>query len=268
MIGFIGAGNMASALIRGMIKGGADPKELAAHDRTARQLEKLSDTEIHLYDTMQEMLQKVSILVIAVKPKDCAAALETIVSQKWQGALVSIAAGWTQKQIEVQIAGSSIKEVACVMPNTPALVGEGVIACNDNHTLSIDTLKAFTEYFSFCGEVIFVPENLFHAVIGTSGSGPAYMYILMEAMADAAVREGLPREMAYKMAAQTMKGAAEMVLISGQHPAALKDAVCSPAGTTIEAVAMLEKTGLRSAVMVAVRACAQKAQAMTNGQKG
>ncbi|MDR1262714.1 MAG: pyrroline-5-carboxylate reductase, partial [Oscillospiraceae bacterium] len=148
------------------------------------------------------------------------------------------------------------------MPNTPAMVGEGVFAVSRDHTFSEELTAWMTGVLERCGRVFFVRECDLEAATGLSGSGPAYGFIFIEAMADAGVRLGLSRSMAYEMAAQTLVGAGRMALESGQIPAALKDAVCSPGGTTIEAVYALEKGGFRAAVIDAVCASATKAAVM------
>ena len=143
------------------------------------------------------------------------------------------------------------------MPNTPALVGEGMTAICDDTTFSQEDFDYARGIFDAVGKTKVLPERLFDGVIAISGSSPAYVYMMIEAMADAGVREGIPRTQAYEMAAQSVLGSALMVLSSGTHPAALKDAVCSPGGTTIEAVEELERKGFRAAIMDAMKACAE-----------
>ena len=157
----------------------------------------------------------------------------------------------------------SIKLVR-VMPNTPALVGASMsaICCNDGITK--DELAEIQAIFNSFGESEVISEYLMDAVVGVSGSSPAYVYMFIEAMADAAVADGMPRAQAYKFAAQSVLGSAKMVLETGKHPGELKDAVCSPGGTTIEAVAQLEKSSFRSAVIEAQRACVQKSRDMSS----
>jgi pyrroline-5-carboxylate reductase len=148
------------------------------------------------------------------------------------------------------------------MPNTPAMVGEGVFAVSTLHTLSKEMLQLTSDLLSLLGRVYMIDEADFAAVTGVSGSGPAYAFVMIEAMADAGVRMGLTRQTAYELAAQTLVGAGRMVLESAQNPAALKDAVCSPGGTTIEAIYQLEKGGFRAAIMDAVSECAKKAKTL------
>ena len=176
--------------------------------------------------------------------------------------IVSIAAGQPIERIE-NMFERSVKLVR-VMPNTPALVGASMsaICCNDE--ITEDELVEIQTIFNSFGEAEVISEHLMDTVIGVSGSSPAYVYMFIEAMADAAVADGMPRAQAYKFAAQSVLGSAKMVLETGKHPGELKDAVCSPGGTTIEAVAQLEKSGFRSAVIEAQRACVQKSRDMSS----
>lgn len=174
--------------------------------------------------------------------------------------LVSIAAGKSIASIE-SLFGREIKLVRA-MPNTPALVGEGMSALCANARVSEAELAEIRAVFNSFGVCEFVPESMMDTVVGVSGSSPAYVYLFIEAMADAAVADGMPRAQAYKFAAQSVLGSAKMVLETGSHPGALKDAVCSPGGTTIEAVAILEEEGMRHAVIRAQRACVQKSKDM------
>ena len=149
------------------------------------------------------------------------------------------------------------------MPNTPALVGEGMTAICDDTTFSKEDFNYAKGIFDSVGKTKVLPERLFDGVVAVSGSSPAYVYMMIEAMADAAVKQGIPRVYAYEMAAQSVLGSALMVLSSGTHPAALKDAVCSPGGTTIAAVEELEKHGFRASVMAAMDACAQRSKELS-----
>ncbi|MPN60425.1 Pyrroline-5-carboxylate reductase [bioreactor metagenome] len=149
------------------------------------------------------------------------------------------------------------------MPNTPCLIGQGMCVLDLDTSLTKDDMELASRIFESVGKVEKLPASLINAVTGVSGSGPAYVYIFIEAMADAGVLNGLPRDIAYKLAAQTVLGSAAMVLESGEHPGKLKDAVCSPGGTTIEAVYALERKGFRSAVITAVNDCTEKAKALS-----
>ena len=148
------------------------------------------------------------------------------------------------------------------MPNTPALVGEAMSAICPNELVNEEELKEVMDIFNAFGKSEVLSEKDFHGFIALCGSSPAYVYMFIEAMADAAVREGISREKAYKLAAQSVLGSAKMVLETGEHPAKLKDNVCSPGGTTIEAVLELEETGFRSSVMSAMKKCSKKSKKM------
>lgn len=256
-IGFIGAGNMASALIYGMIDGGVERSELSAFDIDSKKLNALANAGVTAFDSLEHIASHAKCLVLAVKPKDCAGVLMALKTLRWHGNLLSIAMGWPQQKLAE--AFPSAGGIARMMPNTPSQVREGVLAINENHSMDPLFFETLKNCFSKCGLVIEIPEQLFDAVTSISGSGPAYAYLFIEALADAGVREGLPRPVAYALSAQTLRGAAAMVQKTGKHPGTLKDEVCSPGGTTIEAVATLEKAGFRSAVIEAVHGCAKKA---------
>ena len=172
-----------------------------------------------------------------------------------------IAAGQTLSANETRF-GKPVKLVR-VMPNTPALVGEAMSAVCFNANITPEDRTIVMAMLNSFGKAEEVPEKLMDAVTGVSGSSPAYVYMFIEAMADAAVADGMPRAQAYKFAAQSVYGSAKMVLETGKHPGELKDAVCSPAGTTIEAVAALEAGGFRNTVISAQRACSQKSRDMS-----
>jgi pyrroline-5-carboxylate reductase len=148
------------------------------------------------------------------------------------------------------------------MPNTPALVGEAMTALCPNELVEARELEAIEKIFQSFGKTQVVSEPMIDVVVGVSGSSPAYVFLFIEALADAAVADGMPRKQAYAFAAQSVLGSAKMVLETGLHPGELKDMVCSPGGTTIEAVQVLEDKGLRSAVMAAARACVKKARGL------
>ena len=151
------------------------------------------------------------------------------------------------------------------MPNTPALVGEGMAGLAPNENVTEDEAKIIKNIFDSLGKAEIISEKLMDVVTSVSGSSPAFVYMFIEAMADGAVLGGMPRAQAYKFAAQAVLGSAKMVLDTGKHPGELKDMVCSPAGTTIEAVAVLEKNGFRNAVIDAVNSCTEKSKKMTMG---
>ena len=263
-IGFIGAGNMGSAMIGGICNSGLiAPAQITASAHTSATLERLQANYGICTTLFNEEVASISdILFLAIKPNKFAEVLPSIASSLKEDCLiVSVAAGQSIHAIETTI-GKEVKVIRA-MPNTPALVGEAMSALCCNDAVTEEELLFVKQLFECFGKAEVVSENLMDTVIGVSGSSPAYVYMFIEAMADAAVADGMPRPMAYKFAAQSVLGAAKMVLETGTHPGALKDAVCSPGGTTIEAVAALEAGGLRDTVISAQRACVQKSKDMT-----
>ena len=260
MIGFIGAGNMASALMRGMLGKGRAGAELIAFDVDPGRMDAMRDLGVGVARSARDVAERAETIVLAVKPKDTPALLADLREAGKVRDVLSIITGWTQEMLMDALPAA--RGIARAMPNTPALVGEGVIAFASNHTLQPARFEALSLALSACGTIAVVEERLFDAVTGICGSAPAYCYMFIEALADAGVRHGLPRATAYALASQTAIGAGRMVLETGEHPGALKDAVCSPGGTTIEAVYALEKGGMRAAVMDAVDACVRKAQGL------
>lgn len=258
-IGFIGGGNMGGAMMSGIVKTGVcKPEQVMVFDVYAPTLEKLNrELGIQTTDKVETLIECSDIIVLAVKPQVLPAVLEEHGAKITADKLViSIAAGITMERLTNWLTASH--KIVRVMPNTPAMVGEGMSGICPNSNVSESEKAEILEIFNCFGKAEFVPEKLIDAVVGVSGSSPAYVYMFIEALADGAVREGMPRPQAYKFAAQAVLGSAKMVLESGLHPGALKDMVCSPAGTTIEAVYALEKGGMRAAVMDAVHISAEK----------
>ena len=259
-IGMIGTGNMGSAILRGIVDASyVKASQIIAFDASSRRMNELEEDipGIQLARDCLEVAEKADLIILAVKPiyvKDVIGEIHSALNGK---AVLSIAAGWTVNMLENALYGTSATYLR-VMPNTPALVGEGMTALCDNTTFSKEDFNYAKGIFDSIGKTKVLPERLFDGVVAVSGSSPAYVYMMIEAMADAAVKEGIPRVYAYEMAAQSVLGSALMVLSSGTHPAALKDAVCSPGGTTIEAVEELERKGFRAAIMDAMDACARK----------
>ena len=264
-IGLIGAGNMGSAILRGMLAAGyVKAADVAICDVSRRKLEELSN-EIPGLTCVKEAIDLAdmcSMIILAVKPHYLGGVVDDIRDALTGKAVISIAAGWTVAMLSEALEGTGATYLR-VMPNTPAMVGEGMTALCDDSTFSKEDFAFARGIFDACGRTVILPESLFDGVIAISGSSPAYVFMMIEAMADAGVKEGIPRAMAYEMAAQAMLGSALMVLQSGTHPASLKDAVCSPGGTTIEAVEELERKGFRAAIMDAMGACAEKSRKMS-----
>ncbi len=264
IIGFIGGGNMASAIIGGIIGSGiSDRDHIIAADKFPTVVDCLkSRFGIQAFTKNIEISSNADILFLAVKPNMFPTVIPEIKDTiKKDVLIISIAAGQTIEKIEA-LFGKDIKLVR-TMPNTPALVGESMSALCANANVSPEDLAIAEQIFNSFGKCEVVSESLMDAVVGVSGSSPAYVYMFIEAMADAAVADGMPRAQAYKFAAQSVLGAAKMVLETGNHPGELKDAVCSPGGTTIEAVAKLEENGFRDCVISAQRACVEKSKKMS-----
>lgn len=264
-VGIIGTGNMGGAILRGIItENYVRPSELLVFDASANRMKQLCDEYAGLRtaaDSLQ-VAEESDIIILCVKPNYIESVIRQIRPALNGKTIVSIAAGWTLDRLEAALEGSGAAYMR-VMPNTPAMVGEGMTAICDESTAKENDFDFVKGIFDALGKTVILPETLFDAATALSGSGPAYVYMFIEAMADAAVLEGIPRKKAYEMAAQTVLGSALMVLSTGNHPGELKDAVCSPGGTTIEAVASLEKNGLRSAVIDAIRVCADKSRKMS-----
>ncbi len=261
-IGFIGCGNMATGMIRGILAAGLAAKEdLFASARSAKTRRRIREELGIVCASNEEVASGADLLFLAVKPQMYEEVIARIrESVQDTAVIVSIAPGkslaWLQKQF-----GRDLKIVRA-MPNTPATVLEGMSGITPNERVSKEELDLVLSVFGSFGKALCVPEHLIDVVTAVSGSSPAYVFLFIEAMADGAVALGMPRQQAYEFAAQAVLGSAKMVLESGMHPGQLKDMVCSPGGTTIEAVRVLEEKGLRSSVIEAELACAGKARGL------
>lgn len=267
-IGIIGCGFMGSSIITAVAKE-VSGKNIYLYDTSVEKTNELANKlEANAAKDISTLLTECSYIFLAVKP-NCIHSVVEQISSLAQGkppVIISIAAGVKLEKIRKQIESSAFETTPFfirLMPNLPASVEQGMIALaveeenanNSNYSKHIDFVKTILTY---SGKVEQVSENLMDAVTAISGSGPAYAFMFIEALADAAVRLGFTRKQAYIYAAQTLKGSAEMVLSTGKLPAELKDAVCSPAGTTIEAVKVLEDKGFRSAIIEAASAACKK----------
>ena len=260
-IGFIGCGNMATAMLKGILKCGEvkndDMIASAKSDRTREKIEK--ELGIHKADTNVQVVEFADVVFLAVKPQFLEGVLDEIKSHVRQEQIfISIAPGKTLKWLAEHL-GEKTKIVR-TMPNTPAMVGEGMTGLCVNSLVTDEDTELAVKLCNSFGKTEIIPENLMDVVTGVSGSSPAYVFMFLEAMADAAVADGMPRAQAYKFAAQAVLGSAKLMLETGKHPGELKDMVCSPAGTTIQAVRILEEKGLRSAVIEAQTACVKKSR--------
>lgn len=260
-IGFIGLGNMAGAMIGGIIKNGVLPKENiigadAFYNAVTNAEEKFG---IIGKKSNIEVTKEADIIVLSIKPQFYRDVIREIADtiQKEQ-IVITIAPGKSLAWLTEQF-GKEVKLVRC-MPNTPALVGEGCTGFCHNDLVMMENVQTVLSILNSFGKAILVPEKMMDVVVGVSGSAPAYVFMFIEAMADEAVAQGMTRSQAYEFAAQAVMGSAKMVLETGKHPGELKDMVCSPGGTTIQAVKVLEEMGFRAAVMDAVEACIDKSR--------
>ncbi len=246
-------------MIKGLIQSQIVPCEhIYVSNRSSEALERLqAQYTIHATHDNTEVVRHSDIVILSVKPNVYQEVILQIKEAIHENHLiVSIAPSFSLEQLQTML-GTSCKVVRA-MPNTPAKVGQGMTAfvC-DEHCTKEDVERVSTIFSSF-GQCAQVKESLMPAVVAVSGSSPAYIYMFIEALADGAVREGMPRAMAYQFAAQAVLGSAQMVLDTNEHPGVLKDQVCSPAGTTIEAVAALERANFRSSILEAMAACTSK----------
>ncbi len=262
-IGFIGLGNMASAMIGGILKNGiCNPADIVGSDLSGAAIQAVKDAHgIRTVSNNVDVVSESDIIILSIKPQFYEVVIKEISGFVTKDQIiVTIAPGKTTGWI-LEKFGKTVKTVRC-MPNTPALVLEGCTGvCKNEHVTDIEMEKVLKIIQSF-GIARVVPENLMDVVVGVSGSSPAYVFMFIEAMADAAVADGMPRALAYEFAAQSVYGSAKMVLETKKHPGELKDMVCSPGGTTIQAVRVLEERGLRSAVMEAQMKCVEKSRSL------
>ena len=252
--GFIGAGKMASAMIRGMIRHGQPCESISASDtHAATRATLVSETGIHSYETNAEVVANSNVVVLAIKPQVMAEVLTELRPELTSNHLVvSIAAGVSLTTLARGLGED--RRIVRVMPNTPALVGEGAAGYCLGPNLRPGDEATVRGCLEAVGKAFRVPESLLDAVTGVSGSGPAFVALIIEALSDGGVLAGLPRDLATTLAAQTVLGTAKMVLETGIHPGVLKDQVASPAGTTIAGLQTLERGGVRGALIDAVDA--------------
>jgi pyrroline-5-carboxylate reductase len=260
-IGFLGAGRMATALAKGFIRAGlVSPQNLIASDPIKNACSAFSkETSAKTTGSNAEVADSADVLILAVKPDQTAGVLLDIAGHFTnRHLLISIAAGVPLAKLEAGL--GTTPRLVRVMPNTPALIGASASAFALGKSASPKDGELTQKLFSAVGMAFQVKESLLDAVTGLSGSGPAYVYLFIEALSDGGVAAGLPRDAATQLAAQTVLGSARMVLETGLHPGALKDMVTSPGGTTIEGLHELEKGKLRGTVISAVRAATDKSK--------
>ena len=262
-LGFIGTGNMAGAIMGGIIRNEIfKPEEIIGADISKESRSKVQSAYgINVTEDNKKAASESEVLVLSVKPQYYAETIKEIKDCVREDQLIiTIAPGKTLKWLEEQF--EKKVKIVRAMPNTPALVGEGMTAACANDAVTEEEKEYALKILRSFGKVEIVAENMIDAVVAVSGSAPAYVFMFIEAMADAAVAQGMPRKQAYQFAAQAVLGSAKLLLETGMHPGELKDMVCSPAGTTIEGVRILEKNGFRSAVFEALQGAADKGKKM------
>lgn len=259
-IGFIGMGNMGYAMLNGMLKV-FESSDLLFTDASLERMQNINQqTKVKFVESNAECANHVQIIVLAVKPQFYDNVLKNIKNiVKENHIIISLAPGISISEIKKKLEFDA--RVVRVMPNTPALIGQGItgVTYNRESFTSLEEELIHNIFNSF-GKMIFVEEKLMSSVVCASGSSPAYVFMFIEALADSAVKYGMPREMAYEFVANTVMGAAKMVIETKEHPGKLKDQVCSPGGTTIAGVSALEEYGFRNAIIKATDACFKKAE--------
>lgn len=261
-IGFIGSGNMATALAKGFISSKKVlPEDVFISSRTAETLAKWENTGVNTTIDNKVVCKECDFVIFAVKPNVLPLVLNQTKSLLKEKLVLSIAAGTTIKTME-EILAADTKIIRC-MPNTPAQVGCGMTVLAPNSFVSQSEAEEARELFDSVGSAIILEEKYINAATALHGSSPAYVYMMIEAMANSGVKYGIPKNISIALAAKAVEGAAKMVLETNRHPAELKDAVCSPGGTTIAAVMELENNGFLSSISSAIDACIKKADEMS-----
>ncbi|ACV22649.1 pyrroline-5-carboxylate reductase [Slackia heliotrinireducens] len=258
-IGFIGCGNMGSAMLRGVVsKGDVAPSDIIVAEPLQEKADAVAAEFGVNVTTDNTVAAQSELLVLAIKPQVYAVVLEGLSEALGPDTLLlSLAPG---KTLAYLAEATKCTRITRLMPNTPAAVGEGMTSVVYNDACTEADKQAVMDFVTSFGRAQVIPEHLIDAATAIAGCSPAYVYMFIEAMADAAVIEGMPRAQAYQYAAQAVLGSAKMVIESGKHPAELKDAVCSPGGTTIAGLRALEKAGFRSAVIEGLEATCEKAR--------
>ncbi|MGI6316260.1 MAG: pyrroline-5-carboxylate reductase [Christensenellales bacterium] len=265
-LGIIGSGNIAQAILKGALHTQAiSPEDVFVYDIRPEVTGRLeSELGVISCSSSSELCKKADLILLAVKPFVCRDALKLMqYDLTGQKALISVVTGWTKEDILKELHKNV--RILRVVPNTPALVGEGCMVLDAQHTLRDDEFSFAERLFAGCGEIFLLPEESFEAVTGLSGSGPAFVYQFITALANGGLFKGIPSDISYRLAARTVLGSAKMVLESGIHPGQLKDMVMTPGGTTITGIHELEKGGFNGVVMDAVAAATDKASDVKKG---
>ena len=260
-IGFVGGGALAESVIKGIADKIVEAQDIYVSERYEARRKYLNQKyKINAVDGVDSFILGIDLLIIAVKPKDAVAALTEVSSKVGTNTVVvSVVAGLKLTKVEEYFQNHSVIRV---MPNVAIAVAEGMNVFTVGKNVKPAEVEMIRKFFSALGRCIEVDESLMDAVTGLSGSGPAYAFLMIDALADGGVAAGLPRDKAIELAAQTLFGAAKMVLELGDHPDVLRDRVTSPAGTTIEGVRVMERCGVRSALIEAVLAATEKSKSM------
>ena len=260
--GFIGMGNMGYAMLKGLLKFYAPEDIIFSCATDKKRVAVANETGITAAMSNAECANSAKYIILAVKPQMYEAVIKNIINVVSEdNVIISVSPSHTVEKLKSML-GKSVRIVRA-MPHTRALIGEAMTGISyDPMEMSFDEKEVIDHFFKSFGSYKVVDERLMNAVTCASGSSPAYVYMFIEAMADAVVKHGMPRAAAYEFVAQTVSGAAKMVLETGEHPGLLKDKVCSPGGTTIEGVAALEENGFRNSIIKAVDACYNKCTGM------
>lgn len=258
--GFIGGGNMAEAIIKGLLAGGVPSSNIMVAEPVEARRDFLAKTYgVSAGIDNTAVVNSCQVIIMAVKPQVCGEVLKGVAGGDVKDRLfISIMAGVKTETIEAFLGGTA--RVVRVMPNTPALVLAAASAISPGSLATADDLSLARAIFDLLGSTCQVDEKLLDAVTGLSGSGPAYVFTFIEALSDAGVKNGLPRDVASRLAAQTVFGSAKMVLETGEHPAVLREKVTSPGGTTIAGLHVMEQEGLRGTIMTAVDAATNRSK--------
>ena len=262
-IGFIGCGNMGGAILKGILTAGLyEAKSIYVHTSTQAKMNELhQNLGVNLLSSNLDVVSECDVIFLAVKPQMFDIIFKEIKSVIKDQLFVSIAAGQSLSNM-LKMSGCETARIVRTMPNTPVMVKEGMSACCANGNCSQNDIDEITSIFSSFGRCEWIAEGMMDAIPAVSGSSPAYVFMMINALSDGAVRDGMPKDQALVFAAQAVLGSAKMVLESGIHPEKLKDMVCSPKGTTIEAVAKLEETGFRDSILSAMKACTDRLKEM------
>lgn len=265
--GLIGAGNMGEPVLRGTIEHAGAEKVAVCEISAAKRKELETKYGVTTFEDAKSLAENSAAIILCVKPQVLPAVLDQIAPAVTEGQqIISIVAGVSCEMIKSRLLGKP--HVVRVMPNMPAMVGAGMSSISFDESLTPDSaeVKDTEDIFIKIGETIVIPEKLMDAVTCAAGSSPAYVFMFIEALADSAVKYGIPRPQAYKLVAQTVMGSAKLMLQMGEHPASLKDKVCSPGGTTIAGVEALENAGFRGAIMQATDACYERSVSLGKKQ--